>query len=79
MITLIPAPRGRKKRDFGGNPIPKTLTVEQHTFNLHMHSMRSRVENIFGQKFCSLNKPFWGGEEQLDYLVWFAAGLLNTK
>ena len=82
IITPIPAPRGRRKRDLDGNIIEKTLTAKQRKYNQHVHSMRSRIENVFGrlgQKVGALSNPFWEGELQLDYLVWFAAGLLNEE
>jgi hypothetical protein len=79
-VTPIPKPRGRRKRDLGGRPIPKTLTKKEATFTQHVHSVRSRVENVFGrlgQKIDALTVPFREGKKQLDYLVWFGAGLLN--
>ena len=80
-ITPIPEPRGRRKKDPKGKPIPKSLTKEQKAFSAHVHSVRSRVENTFGRlkhKIDALSKPWKDGEQQLDFIVWFAAGLLNS-
>ena len=59
-ITPIPAPRGRQKLDQEGKPIPKTLTKKQATLRTHVHSVHSRVENVFGrlgQKIDALTFP----------------------
>ena len=72
-VTPIPAPRGRRKKDLAGRPIPKTLSKKQQAFTKHVHKVHSRVENIFGQlgqKIDSLTVPFHEGKQQLDYLVW---------
>lgn len=73
-VCPIPQPPKRKKKNL------RVLTKEQQSYNVKVHKLRARIENIFGDMkdtFQILGKKFGEGIEQLDYLVTFAAAVHN--
>jgi len=60
----------------------KKLTKSQQKYRAQVLQIRHRVEHPFGQidtKFKSLKHPFAEGPKQLEYLVFFATGVLNYE
>ena len=69
-VTLVAPKQKPPKRD---------LDIHDQLKNSEIRAVRGRVESPFGimeNKFGILKKPFYEGEEQLDYLVQFAYGVV---
>lgn len=57
----------------------RKLDIDDKLLNKCISSCRGRVESPFGimqNKFCALSKAFYEGNQQLDYLVTFAFGVV---
>lgn len=58
------------------------LTMKQCKYNAAVKGLRARVENTFGElkaKFEALRKPWGETDEQLDDLMFLAAGICNAE
>ena len=70
-----------RNQDPDGVNISK-LTKEQMSYNTAIHKLRARVEDTFGEiksDFKALKTPWRESEDQLDCLVWIAAGIHNSR
>jgi hypothetical protein len=79
LVTPIPKPRGRKKK----NSAPKIeLAPEIVKQNRKISKVHGRVEQLFGLmglKFQALSKVFYEDDDQLDSLVKLAAGVIALE
>lgn len=58
------------------------LTKKQESFNSTLYKLRARVELPFGEAksiFGVLKRHWWESDNQLDHMVWIAAGLSNSR
>jgi hypothetical protein len=83
-LTNIPKQKQSRKKKSDDSTEGKDLeilTKEQEEFNEAHRRARARVESSFGfikTKIDALAKPWSESEEQLDCLVWTAAGIHNN-
>ena len=78
-LCKFPPPKKSKTRREADVDV---LTKKQKLFNERLGKLRARVEHPFGimeKKFKALSTPFMDGKDQLDNLVFFAAGVLNSS
>jgi len=65
-----------------GKKNSKELSEKQKKYNAAVHDARARVETIFGilkKKFEVLAHPFREDTDQLDAIVYLAAGVNNFQ
>lgn len=76
---ITPTPKKRGKRAVGTKRRDNDLPADVVKVNKQIARIRSRVERPFAcaeRKFTALSQPFYEGDEQLDYLVHFALGVV---